>query len=593
MSPLRTRAAIFRPPSRPRAEWIYDHRSSVTAYTWLRIASIGTNAGLYRKNCVFLAQNSRYQNQPVPWQTFAVQARRSVLTWGPALAVLIVSVMPACGPTVPGFGSDASDDTSSGTAGSASGASTSTATSGTSSGGPMGTASSGVDTGGSETSTSGPPADVNDATTGDGCEVDGSCGQLDILFVVDNSETMGEEQGKVAREFPGLVAALESVVSPGGAPLDIQIMFTTTDFGNPLCTPYEQHPPEKGAPISTGCNARIDRFTGLGLPPIVVEDACTAGCPSDVVPSESFIHLWGPDPAQNNVPDVPPIDVDGDGQPDGEVEQALACLGPQGVDGCYFESPLESMQAALDPDADWNRGPAPFLRPDSMVAVVIVSDELDCSVNDFSIMSDPTYQEFDPYAYMMKAPSSAICWNAGVACSGPDAQGLYTGCTSTDDGNMMPTPRYVSRLVDELRDTEGREVMMLGIWGVPRVTAHASRPPYQPTAGGRTDLVYRDWVDGEYPSGDLFPEEIGTGVTVELMNFGFGIGPGCTGVDRNGGLTGRGMPPVRMLEVCDALNYTGASGTDRIRCCVESICDHDFGPAFRCLAGMVEDALAP
>ena len=31
----------------------------------------------------------------------------------------------------------------------------------------------------------------------------------------------------------------------------------------------------------------------------------------------------------------------------------------------------------------------------------------------------------------------------------------------------------------------------------------------------------------------------------------------------------------------------------QLRCCIESICDNDFSPAFNCLAGQLQQALHP
>mgnify|MGYP000258159250 CR=1 FL=1 len=67
-----------------------------------------------------------------------------------------------------------------------------------------------ITTGGS--SESGPVLDVNMADSGNiGCgEGVGECSdQLDLLFIIDNSGSMGEEQQNLASNLPGLVRALE------------------------------------------------------------------------------------------------------------------------------------------------------------------------------------------------------------------------------------------------------------------------------------------------------------------------------------------------------------------------------------------------
>jgi hypothetical protein len=98
------------------------------------------------------------------------------------------------------------------------------------------------------------------------------------------------------------------------------------------------------------------------------------------------------------------------------------------------------------------------------------------------------------------------------------------------------------------------------------------------------DLVYRDWIAGAYPNGDILPGDDDAGT----KQFQFGIGPGCTGENGMGGFTGQAVPPVRVKEVCEALNED-----DKIRCCIESVCDTDFSGAISCLAGIIQTVFVP
>ena len=420
----------------------------------------------------------------------------------------------------------------------------------------------------------------------------GCTDKIDLLFVIDNSGTMAVEQENLARNFPLLVRQLENLTDSMGNPVepDVQIMVTTSDFGNPLCTPFQPdgYTPARGAPISTACTDRLDRFTGLGTMPDVVPEACTDVCTSGAAPmGQPFVAF---NSTGDNIPDdIMPADIDGDGEDDSPVAQALACIGPQGIDGCGYESPLENMLQALNPDAPWNMGADRFLRPDALLAIAIVTDEADCSVQDFTIMEDEMYQEIDP-ATMSKASSSAICWNAGVSCEGPDASGEYNNCVSTQTNALQPTSRYTDYLINQLRENQKKEVVMLGILGVPEVTAHNEDAPFEPVAGGVFDLVYRDWIDGVFPGGDIIPSEDAAGVTAAQKQFDFGVGPGCTGEDPPGTFTGQAIPPVRIKEVCESLNI-GEGEDMEVRCCIESICDSDFSDAINCLAGIIGEAI--
>ena len=126
---------------------------------------------------------------------------------------------------------------------------------------------------------------------------------------------------------------------------------------------------------------------------------------------------------------------------------------------------------------------------------------------------------------------------------------------------------------------------MLGIVGVPSVTEHLDAPPFTPAQGGVLDVEYRDWIDGEYPVGDILPQEWAMGVNAAEKDYLFGIGPGCTGGNAVEGFTGQAIPPVREREVCESLDV----GTDPadLRCCLESVCDADYADATRCLLGLL------
>ena len=103
------------------------------------------------------------------------------------------------------------------------------------------------------------------------------------------------------------------------------------------------------------------------------------------------------------------------------------------------------------------------------------------------------------------------------------------------------------------------------------------------------DLVYRDWRDPDFASGgDILPGEWSTGKTAAHKQFEFGIGPGCTGFDADSmAFNGQAIPPVRIREVCEALNRENPDGSTDVRCCIESICDTDFSPAIECLTGTI------
>jgi hypothetical protein len=437
------------------------------------------------------------------------------------------------------------------------------------------------------------------------CQTDGSCDLIDLVFVIDNSGTMGEEQLNLARNFQFLVDELQSLTDANGTPVNpnVNIMVTTSDFGHPLCTAFQKpdYVPRQGAPVYEGCNARLQRFTGLDpMDPVVIEEACTENCPADISPGDHFINFSS----------------FGSNVPNDDVGAALACIGPQGIDGCGYEAQLETMLQAINEGACWNdpdqekcdeipewadttRG---FLRRDATLAIALVTDELDCSVaapggySFFTDIENTIYWNVNPELEIPQA-TSAICFNSGVTCIDENDDGIYESCESTQSEVLHPTTRYISYL-DYLTNNQKKDVVMLGILGVPEVVAHNPEPPFEPIAGGAVNLLYRNWIDFPYPAGDILPDEWNPpdpddAVRAENKVFEFGdIGPGCTGTDDLGNFTGQALPPVRIREVCESLNFVDEeTGEEVVRCCIESICDTDFSPAIRCLTGVISEAI--
>lgn len=388
---------------------------------------------------------------------------------------------------------------------------------------------------------------------------DGDCARVDLLIVVDNSSTTGEQQRTFTAVLPHLVARLRD------AGADVNVLVTTTDFGHPLCTPFykDGYTPAKGAPIATPCVDRLSRFTSLGGQ-VQIPDVCTDVCPVDqpATINGSVLHFAGRDTNVN--------DPDGAGDP---AADALACLFPQGIDGCGFESPLETMLQALDPGKDWNQGPGGFLREGSTLAIVHLGDEPDCSTKDYAYFdpankTNPDYnlhwEDLPDTPGTKGEPTSAICWNAGMNCTDANNDGTYESCTPADKGVLQPLARYTDHLAGMQR-----RVVMLALAGVPSVTAHNPDPPFEPTAGGVLDLVHRKWL-----ASDILP---GDPKTPQQKEYDFGIGPGCSSQ-----AVGQALPPGRIAQVCQSLD-----AADQVHCCLESACDSDYTGAIDCLLGVL------
>lgn len=256
--------------------------------------------------------------------------------------------------------------------------------------------------------------------------IDGTRGQLDagpgadkldVLFVVDNSGSMFEEQAALATAFDSNFIA--NLRHDGNLP-SLHIGVVSTDLG--------------AGPFGIqGCTGSGDNG--------VLQNAPRGDC---TPPADRYI-----------------IDLDdGDGTRTtnytGTLAKTFSCIAKLGTNGCGFEQPLESMRRALD-DNPSNAG---FLRDDAALLVIIVSDEDDCSTEHTEM--------FDTSQTSPKSPlgplSSFRCFEFGVECSPdvPRAPGMKFACGPREDSPYMFT---VAEYIEFLDDLKGGKLVVAAIVG--------------------------------------------------------------------------------------------------------------------------------
>ena len=206
---------------------------------------------------------------------------------------------------------------------------------------------------------------------------DATSNQVDLLFVVDNSNSMSEEQQVLIRHIDMLVEELLSPtvdVETGhlAAPVnDLHIGVVTTDMGTDGYTIMTCNNPVNG---DNGILQNIGRADGC-MPSYSAPDCLRPECPW-LTHSDDF-------PDDGSEPGNPPIWED------------FTCIASLGTGGCGFEQQLESGLAALTSQELPGRPNEGFLRDDSIVAVVIVTDEDDCSAANGELFN-PSRDEFGP-----------------------------------------------------------------------------------------------------------------------------------------------------------------------------------------------------
>lgn len=211
---------------------------------------------------------------------------------------------------------------------------------------------------------------------------------LDLLFVIDNSGSMGEEQDSLKANFPKFIDVLNTI--QGGLP-NVHIAVVNSDMGT------------VGGPAVGSCNNNG----------------------SDGVMREL--------PNQPNVRYISDIKDDQTGTrttnyPAGQLAQTFSAMASVGTMGCGFEMHLNSMRRSLENTA--NSG---FLRPDAYLAVIFIADEDDCSIKAGQGNTFFTQTNIDNVASYYCFKSSTICDETQAQ---GDAPGPRTNCRTNDNSVM-------------------------------------------------------------------------------------------------------------------------------------------------------------
>jgi hypothetical protein len=301
--------------------------------------------------------------------------------------------------------------------------------------------------------------DATDAGTG-GDAWQGSKA-LDVLFVIDNSGTMREEQMALVNAFPDF---LDHLRQSGELP-DLHIGIVSSNMG-------------------VGPDWDIQGCAGPGddgLLQFASRGACTG-------PSDPFI-VDVSDGAGGRTQNYP-----------GALQDVFACIAPLGTSGCGFEQPLASMKRALDGTKPQNAG---FLRDGAGLLVVIVSDEDDCSVYDTDMFDTSQTAISDPLGPL----SSFRCFEFGVQCSPdfPRTPGAKSGCIPRDPSDYMVTPHDYGQFLNGLRPGRvavvaiagppGPVNVSLGDGGNPTLDPACSSPTGGATPGVRFDAFQAAFDD--------------------------------------------------------------------------------------------------
>jgi len=373
--------------------------------------------------------------------------------------------------------------------------------------------------------------------------------KLDILFMVDDSPSMAPLQTKLSQQLGHFIDALASPTT-GRLP-DLHVAVVSSSFGGgawgnvPQCH-VGQHPGDDGGKFLQGPG-------GAG------HGACTM-----LHAGQTFLANGNGDTTSPNY--------------DGDIRDAFKCMALLGDDGCGFESQFGAVYTALDkgrqPDDPDNGG---FLRDDALLAVVMVTNEDDCSVAGNALLLDPSVNSVsDPIG--LGALQSYRCNEFGHLCNGqppphdaPNGSVTLQNCVSAEqngktdpdlrapDGSPDPSMGHlwptVADLTAFLRSLKGNpdDVLVAALAG--------------PTVGDDGQSLYR--VLGQAnPSanGEIDPV----------------VDHSCTHPSQDPGMPEYADPAVRIHQWVKAFDENGV---------FYPICADDFGAAMKGIADKINQHL--
>jgi hypothetical protein len=213
--------------------------------------------------------------------------------------------------------------------------------------------------------------------------------KVDVLFMIDNSNSMDEKQASLMTHFQKFMDRLADMTPP----LDMHIGIVTSDLGAGQFTP-------------AGCGT-------VGGDKGVLQNAprgSTCATAQLVDPNDRFLRFADGGTTANFT---------------GTLADAFSCYAALGGSGCGFEHQLASVRAAFDDAFDpchvgtscTSELNAGFLRPDAALAIVLLTDEDDCSAPSNTMLFDPSEttlgSELGPL-------TSYRCFQFGSLCDGAD-----------------------------------------------------------------------------------------------------------------------------------------------------------------------------
>lgn len=251
---------------------------------------------------------------------------------------------------------------------------------------------------------------------------------VDILFVIDDSQSMADKQKNLKDNFKNFTDVLETV--EGGLP-DVHIGVVTSDLGT------------KGAD---------DAQPGPSIPG-------TGGCSGQGKQGNLQTYM-SPLVGGTFISDIKNADGSRNKNYTGTLADAFASIASAGDLGCGFEQHIEAAKRALNS----NPANAGFLRPDAYLAIIIIADEDDCSLAKSSLLADST-TTLGPRVSFRCTRYGITCDDGGANSDAMNQVGPKGSCHSNDNSEYLTKISDYVAFFKSLKPDDPKKVIVAGIVG--------------------------------------------------------------------------------------------------------------------------------
>ncbi len=286
---------------------------------------------------------------------------------------------------------------------------------------------------------------------------------VDILFLIDNSPSMTPKQKALANNIPKFIQKIDDT----GANYHVGI--ATSDIGSNAapgqpwggnigkCDTYEG---DDGVLQAAACNTRTDVTSDA-------KNACSQLCPDDKFVPNNGQRFISKVEGTTNIPVAMELDPMSGKMVDRGPIRAFQCMALVGDSGCGIEGQLEGSKRALDGHRSENSG---FLRSNSVLAVIYITDEDDCSVQmQRRDQNNPAVSDCDP-----TQPDSYACYNVDFRCLARSIScnestltpGQKTACKERANNYLETVDKYY-KFFSTLRPAN--KLLVSGIWTLPSI----------------------------------------------------------------------------------------------------------------------------